>query len=211
VAATELLYLPAREEMSDKVFIVVPARSALPVAETRRRGGLQSVLVTQVGPLHDGESSYADTFSAIGVDTAAPETHAPFVFVDKSFQRMSLWGLRTFDCNVGLVYPHLPMKLPEALALAEESDDPMAICNAGWCLFNGVGQPHDQKKAIELWKKSAERSGNAGACYNLAYCFMFGLVVKQDDQISSDWFAKYHRGRNAERLAFNVNRAALDT
>ncbi len=124
---------------------------------------------------------------------------------------MSLWGLKTFDGYTGVAYPHLPLKLPEAQIHADSTHDPMAVCNAAWCFFNGIGQPKDQKKAIDLWKMVAEKGGNAGACYNLAYCYMFGISVKQDDQISSDWFAKYHRGRNAERLAFNVNKATLDT
>ena len=100
--------------------------------------------------------------------------------------------------------------MPEVSSIVETTNDPMAICNMGWCLFNGIGHRKDQKKAIDLWRKVAEKSGNAGACYNLGYCHMFGLAVKQDDQMSSDWFAKYHRGRNAERLAYNVNKAALE-
>ncbi len=52
--------------------------------------------------------------------------------------------------------------------------------------------------------------GNAGSSYNLGYCYSFGIVVKQDDQIASDWFAKYHRGRNTERLEYNVNRSSTD-
>lgn len=65
-----------------------------------------------------------------------------------------------------------------------------------------------KRKAIDVWKKAAER-GNAGASYNLGYCYTFGVVVKQDDQIASDWFAKFQRGRTAERLAFRQNQKAL--
>ena len=124
---------------------------------------------------------------------------------------MSLWGITTFDGYTGVAYQHLPMSFTEVQILVEETQDPMAFCNAGWCVFNGIGHGKDEKKAIDYWKKAAEKSGNAGSCYNLGYCYMFGLSVKQDDQIASDWFAKYYRGRNAERLAYNVNKASLET
>jgi len=52
-------------------------------------------------------------------------------------------------------------------------------------------------------------SVNAVASYNLGYCYTFGVIVKQDDQIASDWFAKFHRARTAERLNFRQNQKAL--
>jgi hypothetical protein len=78
------------------------------------------------------------------------------------------------------------------------------------CRLERMGSRRDQmkQKAIDMWKKAAER-GNAGASYNLGYCYTFGVVVKQDDQIASDWFAKFHRARVAERLCFRQHQKAL--
>jgi TPR repeat protein len=91
---------------------------------------------------------------------------------------MSEFGLKALDGYMGMVYPHLPMKMPQAGDLADSSGDLMATNNAAWCLFNGVGTMKQQKQALKMWKKSADK-GNAGACYNLAYCYSFGIVVKQ--------------------------------
>ncbi len=99
------------------------------------------------------------------------------------------------------------------------------------CRSERVASKRDQvkQKAIDVWKKAAERgelamiggsicarslrlcggAGNAGAAYNLGYCYTFGVVVKQDDQIASDWFAKFHRARTAERLHFRQNQKSL--
>jgi len=78
------------------------------------------------------------------------------------------------------------------------------------CRLERMGSRRDQikQKAIDVWKKAAER-GNAGASYNLGYCYTFGVVVKQDDQIASDWFAKFHRARVHERLCFRQHQKAL--
>mmetsp|Transcript_46584 Transcript_46584/g.110378 ORF Transcript_46584/g.110378 Transcript_46584/m.110378 type:complete len:123 (-) Transcript_46584:70-438(-) len=122
---------------------------------------------------------------------------------------MSEWRLQTQNGMMGVCYMHLPKTMPDALEVARKGD-PMAICNAGWCYFNGIKVPRDQRKALDLWRRAAEKSGNAGSSYNLGYCYSFGIVVKQDDQIASDWFAKYHRGRNTERLEYNVNRSSTD-
>jgi hypothetical protein len=121
---------------------------------------------------------------------------------------MSEFGLKVVDGYMGMVYPHLPTKMPQAGDLAESSGDLMAVNNAAWCLFNGVGTMKEQKQALKMWKKAADK-GNAGACYNLAYCYTFGVVVKQDDQISSDFFAKYHRCRMHERQNFLINQSVI--
>eukprot|EP00960_Hanusia_phi_P037727 753088-Hanusia_phi.AAC.4 len=130
---------------------------------------------------------------------------------------MADFHLRMVDQRVGMTYASLPLSVDELKPAAAEGDL-MAMCNLGWCFFNAVTAEKDRKSAVSLWKKAAEKggweimnvllsdrflqTGNAGACYNLGYCYTFGIVVKQDDQISSDFFAKYHRCRNTERFNY---------
>uniref|UniRef100_A0A7S0V0P9 Sel1 repeat family protein n=1 Tax=Hemiselmis tepida TaxID=464990 RepID=A0A7S0V0P9_9CRYP len=122
---------------------------------------------------------------------------------------MAEFWLTVRDGYVGMSYNHLPLSMPEAADVAEANpNDGMAANNHAWCLFNGIGTPKQQKLALKMWRKAADK-GNAGASYNLAYCYMFGIVVKQDDQMCSDFFAKYHRCRVHERQAFINNQSVL--
>uniref|UniRef100_A0A7S4JHB4 Uncharacterized protein n=1 Tax=Guillardia theta TaxID=55529 RepID=A0A7S4JHB4_GUITH len=132
---------------------------------------------------------------------------------------MADFRLKMVELRVGMTYAHLPLTVEELKPAAAEGDL-MAMCNLGWCFFNAVTVQKDRKTAVSLWKKAAEKgdwnnswrrifgrlmrlhTGNAGSCYNLGYCYTFGIVVKQDDQISSDFFAKYHRCRNTERFNY---------
>mmetsp|Transcript_17842 Transcript_17842/g.43111 ORF Transcript_17842/g.43111 Transcript_17842/m.43111 type:complete len:148 (+) Transcript_17842:70-513(+) len=121
------------------------------------------------------------------------------------------FSLRTTEGKVGMMYPHLPCAYPGAQEELDKSSepDPMAMNNAAWCLFNGHTTGKNNKKALQLWR-DASNQGNAGAAYNLGYLYTFGIGgVKQDDQIASDYFAKYHRGRMAERQRFLVNKSAV--
>lgn len=124
---------------------------------------------------------------------------------------MAEFWLQTRDGYVGMCYNHLPQTMPEASEVADANpNDLMAVNNHAWCLFNGVGTPKQQKQALKMWRKAADSTkGNGGACYNLAYCYMFGVVVKQDDQMCSDFFAKYHRCRVHERQLFVNNQSVL--
>lgn len=71
---------------------------------------------------------------------------------------MSEWRLQTQNGMMGVCYMHLPKTMPDALEVARKGD-PMAICNAGWCYFNGIKVPRDQRKALDLWRRAAEKSG----------------------------------------------------
>jgi TPR repeat protein len=122
---------------------------------------------------------------------------------------MAEFWLKAREGYVGMAYNHLPLTMPAAGEKAEANpNDLMAQNNHAWCMFNGIGTPKQQKLALKMWRKAADK-GNGGACYNIAYCYMFGVVVKQDDQMCSDFFAKYHRCRVYERQAYVNNKSVL--
>ncbi len=56
---------------------------------------------------------------------------------------------------------------------------PASQCYLGLCYDNGWAVSHDLKKALELYRQSAER-GNAEARYNLGIFYEKGIVVEKD-------------------------------
>jgi TPR repeat protein len=47
----------------------------------------------------------------------------------------------------------------------------------------------DQQEAVKWYKKAAEQ-GDAGAQYNLAWCYRDGAGVKKDEKEAVKWYTK---------------------
>jgi uncharacterized protein len=63
----------------------------------------------------------------------------------------------------------------------------------------GLGVPQDEGKAVELYKRAAER-GSAGACMALAHAYSNGrLGLARDNERASEYMAKYKDALKASK------------
>lgn len=73
----------------------------------------------------------------------------------------------------------IPKKLIDALTIACDSNNTMAMLRLAWCYEDGNGIEQDLEKAIELFEKAAVL-GNKNAMNILATCYARGAGVKQN-------------------------------
>lgn len=75
----------------------------------------------------------------------------------------------------------------------------MAQNNLGFCYIAGRGVEEDDGRAVEWWRKAAER-GEAVAQNNLGWCYQKGYGVEQDYAQAVEWYRKAAEQGNAKAI-----------
>jgi hypothetical protein len=74
-------------------------------------------------------------------------------------------------------------------ALAEKTENPVDLYNAGFCYFMGWGVNKDHAQAAPWFQKAAEK-GHIGAAVSLGYLYHIGSGVPHDDAAAMVWYKK---------------------
>lgn len=85
---------------------------------------------------------------------------------------------------------------------AAQGDDMRALCNLGISYEFGNGVEKNEKKAFELYRRSA-RLGYDRGMYNLAYCYMRGFGTNEDHWQAAHYFEKAAQKGHVEAM-YNI-------
>lgn len=141
-----------------------------------------------------------------GEDATQTDSTTQESFLDKSI-RLAGEGKLEDQMNLAYMYLYGTNGVEQNFAesfkyytMAAQQNDPIALNNLGSLYFNGIGTQRDVKKALALFKQSADL-GNNDAAVNLAFIYLTGgRKDSERNRIAIELFQKAQENNNIAKF-----------